>query len=73
MRKIGHPRPLLPLTCLILTQDLYTQLHNVPLSSDHNEARVDRRSSCCNDTLHAALLRFFPLFLLGNLSLQLLL
>lgn len=53
MRKMGHPRPLLPLTCLILTQDLHTQLHSCSLPSDQSEARVDRGSSRCNGAPHA--------------------
>lgn len=64
MRKMGHPRPLLPLTCLILTQDFCIQLHNLSLSSDHNETggRRDRRGSCFSDTLHAAPLPFILCF-----------
>lgn len=65
----GPPHPLLPLTSLILTQDLYIKLHNLSLPSGHDEARVDRRSNYCNDTPHAALL-LLPSVLVGNLSLQ---
>lgn len=50
---MGHPCLLLPLTCLILTQDLYIQLHNRPLSSDHNAARAGRGAVVA--TIHSML------------------